>query len=106
VKYQVKENSFWAKLAAKRLNSEKMAMVLGGTIHLHNTSTAELQHNRRWLRHELAHVRQSRKYGYLRFLLLYSIESIKNGYQQNKFEVEARNAETDDRLDAYEFKPK
>jgi len=105
VKYRIQENSFWAKLAASRLKSEKMAMVLGRTIHLHNTSIAELQSNRRWLRHELAHVRQFRKLGFFRFLLFYGIESVRNGYYRNSFEIEARAAESDESLDDYVFQP-
>ena len=105
MKYRIQENSFWAKLAASRLKSEKMAMVLGRTIHLHNTSIAELQSNRRWLRHELAHVRQFRKLGFLRFLFLYGIESFRNGYSRNSFEIEARAAESDESLDDYVFQP-
>lgn len=80
-------------------------MVLGETIHLHNTSIAELQSNRRWLRHELAHIRQYRHLGFLRFLYLYGIEAIRKGYFQNKFEVEARAAETDESLDSFVFQP-
>lgn len=80
-------------------------MVLGKTIHLHNTSIAELQSNRRWLRHELAHIRQYRELGFLRFLCFYVIEAIKKGYYQNRFEVEARAAEADDSLDSFVFRP-
>ncbi|WP_262511711.1 hypothetical protein [Adhaeribacter pallidiroseus] len=38
-------------------------------------------------------MQQFKKYGFFRFLWLYLIESIKVGYFQNKFEVEARQAE-------------
>jgi hypothetical protein len=105
VKYRIKENSFWAKLAARRLKSEKMAMVLGSTIHLHNTSCEELLSNRRWLRHELAHIRQYKQLGYFPFLWKYFIESMRNGYQQNRFEIEARAAETKGALDGFVFEP-
>lgn len=81
-------------------------MVLGGTIHLYNTGYQEFMQNRRWLRHELAHIRQFRQYGFMRFLWLYFIESVRQGYQQNRFEVEARAAEWDDRLDEYSFVPR
>ena len=92
-------------MAARRLRSEKMAMVLGSTIHLHNTSIEELQQNRRWLRHELAHVKQFRKFGYLPFLWMYFREYWRNGYRQNRFEVEARAAEADESYDSYVFVP-
>lgn len=105
--YRIKENSIWAKLAAKRMKSEKLAMVLGNTIHLYNTSYQEMLQNRRWLRHELAHVRQFQQYGWVRFLFLYLIESIKKGYYKNRFEVEAREAEQDFYLEErYSFSPR
>lgn len=105
MKYRIKENSVWAGIAARRLRSEKMAMVLGSTIHLHNTSIEELLQNRRWLRHELAHVKQFRQFGYLPFLWKYFREYLKNGYRQNRFEVEARAAEYDESYDSCEFIP-
>jgi len=80
-------------------------MVLGNTIHLYNTSTSELLSNRRWLRHELAHVRQFSELGFFKFLWNYSLEAYKNGYYQNSFEVEARAAESDESLDEFVFEP-
>ncbi len=88
------------------MRSDKMAMVLGNTIHLHNTSIPEFLGNRRWLRHELAHIKQFRDLGFWRFLWAYFRESMAKGYQQNRFEVEARAAEWDDRLDHYCFVPR
>lgn len=104
--FHIKENSFWAKLAAKRMKSYKMAMVLGKTVHLYNTDHREFLTNKRWLRHELAHIRQFRQYGWFRFLFLYLVEFIRKGYYMNRFEVEAREAEQDPFLeDQYAFKP-
>lgn len=94
----IRENSFLAKLAAKKLKSKRMAIVIGHTIHLHNASMEDLLSNRKWLRHELEHVKQFEKYGLMRFLTLYLLESIKRGYHHNRFEVEARNAEKDERI--------
>ncbi|MFT4022454.1 MAG: DUF4157 domain-containing protein [Flavihumibacter sp.] len=106
MKYRIRENSFWAKLAAKKLKSDQMAMVLGRTIHLYNTGHREFLNNRRWLRHELAHIRQFSELGFFGFLWRYAIESIRKGYRQNRFEEEARAAEWDDTLDqAYTFAP-
>jgi hypothetical protein len=90
-----------ARIAAWKLRQPKVAMVMGKTILLHNTTEAELINNKRWLRHELAHVKQFQQYGYMRFILLYLIESIKNGYHNNKFEREARNSEDDENLDKH-----
>lgn len=104
--YQIKENSFWAKLAAKRMKSDKMAMVLGNTIHLYNTDYREFLRNKRWLRHELVHIRQFRQYGWIRFLFLYLVESIRTGYYLNRFEIEAREAEQDPFIEElYSFRP-
>lgn len=91
--YRIKENSFLALLAAKKLKVKKVAMVIGKTIHLHNTSTEEFLNNQRWVKHELAHIEQYQKHGLLKFLFLYLWYSIKYGYYNNPFEVEARKAE-------------
>ena len=92
-KVRIRENSWLARLAAKRLGFSRIAMVIGKTIHLHNASTKELINNQRWLLHELKHVEQY-EIGFLRFLCRYLLEFRRNGYYQNKFEVEARAAET------------
>ena len=76
-----------------------MAMVLGRTILLYDTTKAEFLSNKKWLRHELAHIKQFQQHGYLLFLLKYAIESWKNGYYNNRFEKEARKAEDDESLD-------
>jgi hypothetical protein len=72
-----------------------MAFTFGHTIHLHNTSRAAFLANEDWLCHELKHVAQFRQYGFLRFIFLYLLESLRRGYDQNKFEQEARAAATD-----------
>ena len=38
MEFLIKENSWIAKLAAKKLSSENVAIVIGKTIHLHNVS--------------------------------------------------------------------
>ena len=91
----IKENSFWAGLASRKLKSKRMAITLGNTIHLRHTSTADFLKNKKWVCHELAHVRQFQRYGQLTFLLMYVWESAKKGYHNNKWEVEARAAERD-----------
>jgi hypothetical protein len=92
-KYTIKENSLLARIAAFKLGSHKMAMVIGRTIHLYNTSKEEFLENKTWFRHELKHVEQYARHGTLPFLFLYLWESIKKGYHHNKYEVEAREAE-------------
>lgn len=89
----IKENSWLAKLAAWKLGVDNVALTLGTTIHLYKASAEALINDERWVRHELKHVEQFLKYGYFRFIFLYIVESIRNGYQNNRFEVEAREAE-------------
>lgn len=89
----IKENSFFARLAAKKMRSNSLAMVLGKTIHLHNISKGDFLKNERLLKHELCHVRQYQEHGYIGFLAKYLWESFRKGYYNNKFEVEARKAE-------------
>jgi hypothetical protein len=93
VNFKIKENSFVARIAAWKMNSKRVAIVFGNTIHLHNTSKEEFLSNKRWVNHELEHVRQYREYGFLRFIVRYLIESVKKGYHNNRFEVAAREAE-------------
>lgn len=93
VSFHIKEKSWLAKIAAKKLRSNSVAMVLGNTIHLHNSTKTEFLQNTKWVKHELCHVQQFKQHGYLGFLVKYLWESLKKGYYNNKFEVEARAAE-------------
>ena len=89
----IKENSWLAKIAAIKLGTEAVAMVLGKTIHLYNTTEAEFLQDEKWVKHELCHIRQFKEHGYFLFLVKYIWESIRKGYYNNRFEVEARKAE-------------
>ena len=90
---RIKENSFLALLAAKKLKTDRVAMVIGKTIHLHNTSREDFLNDQRWLKHELVHIEQYKKHGLVKFLTLYLWYSMKYGYYKNPFEVEAREKE-------------
>lgn len=104
MKVVIKENSFIAHLAAKWMKTTNMAIVFGNTIFLWNVSKYLFLNNPQWLRHELVHIEQYKKYGFFKFLFLYLKESMKNGYYQNRFEQEARNAELIDiEMDKYEI---
>jgi hypothetical protein len=98
IKIKIKENSWLAALAAKKMGTCRVALVIGKTIHLHNTTLPDFIENKRWLAHELKHIDQYAQYGTIRFLWLYLKESMLKGYHQNKYEVEARGAETDESL--------
>lgn len=91
--YSIKENSRIAKLAALKLHTRRVAIVIGKTIHLHNTSRQEFLNDERWVKHELCHVKQFQQYGFVPFIAKYLWESIKHGYYNNKYEIEARAAE-------------
>ena len=91
--FKIKENSWLAKLAAKKLSTKSVAMVLGKTIHLHNTTAKEFLGNEKWVKHELCHIKQFKQHGYVYFIVKYLWESISKGYYNNRFEVEARKAE-------------
>ena len=91
--FHIKENSWLAGIAARKLGAPRVAMVLGKTIHLFHTSKEEFLQNENWVKHELCHIRQFRQHGYLGFIAKYLWESIRRGYHNNRFEVEARAAE-------------
>ena len=94
MKAHIKENSWIAKFAAIKLHSDNVAIVIGKTIHLHNVSKEDFLKNIRWVKHEMCHIRQFEKHGYFIFICKYLYESMKSGYYNNKYEVEARDAET------------
>ena len=89
----IKENSWIAKIAAKKMKADSMAIVIGSTIHLYNTSKENFISNEKWLKHEMCHIHQYRSYGFIGFIFKYLTESIRNGYENNRFEIEARLAE-------------
>ena len=89
----IKENSWIAKLAAKKLQSKQVAIVVGSTIHLYHTTKEEFLQNEKWLKHEVCHLQQFKKHGKFIFIIKYVWESVLHGYYNNKYEVEARRAE-------------
>ena len=46
-------------------------------------------HPEQLFKHEYIHIEQVRKIGWFKFYFLYLVESAKNGYRNNKYEVEA-----------------
>jgi hypothetical protein len=91
----IRENSWIAKVAAKKLQSKNVAIVIGSTIHLHNMTKQQFLQNEKWVKHEVCHLQQFKKHGRFIFILKYLWESIKHGYYNNKYETEARKAEED-----------
>ena len=95
MKVQIKENSWVAKLAANKMQTDKVAIVFGNTIHLHNTSRTEFLNDSDWVCHELKHVQQYQQNGFAGFIGKYLFDWMRNGYHNNRFEVEARESEKD-----------
>ncbi|MEO6406429.1 MAG: DUF4157 domain-containing protein [Ferruginibacter sp.] len=91
--FSIKENSFIARLAAMKLKNDRVAIVIGKTVHLHNCNAEEFLQNERWVKHECCHIKQFKQHGFIPFIYKYLLESIKHGYYKNKFEAEAREAE-------------
>lgn len=91
--FHIRQNSWIAKLAALKLRSDNVAIVIGKTIHLYHVSKEDFLKDNKWVKHEMCHINQFEKYGYYTFVIKYIYESIKHGYDNNKYEVEARNAE-------------
>ena len=85
-------------MAAAKMKADKVAIVFGGTIHLHNTKREEFLQDDDWVCHELKHVQQYQQNGFAGFLVKYLFDWVKNGYYNNKFEVAARESEKDKHL--------
>lgn len=89
----IKENSWVGKMAAKKLGTQNVAIVIGTTIHLYNVTREEFLCNEKWLKHEMCHIEQFATHGFYTFIIKYLWESLKSGYYNNKYEIEARKAE-------------
>ena len=93
MKIKIKEQSWFARIAAHNLKSKTMAAVFGNTIHLWNVRREDFLQSTSWVVHEVAHVRQFQRYGFLWFSVLYLVEYARKGYYHNRYEIEARAAE-------------
>lgn len=93
IRCRIKENSRLARLAAWKLKGSGAAIVFGNVIHLYGVSRVDFLANVPWVRHEVCHVKQYRKYGFWRFLWLYLVQWTRVGYWNISFEKEARLAE-------------
>ena len=96
INHRITENSFIARIAAWKLGTPRVAIVIGTTIYLFGATREAFLSDPRWVKHELCHVRQFSDHGFVPFIAMYLIESILNGYYNNKYEVEARMAEIGD----------
>jgi len=96
--FTIKEKSFIARLAAQKLRSSNVAIVLGNRIHLHGVSKEDFLNNEKWLRHELKHIEQYERLGLVRFIATYLWQTLKVGYYNCGLECEAREAESDEEI--------
>lgn len=93
--FRIKENTFIARLAARKLKAKNVALVVGHTIHVYGVTKETFLADERWVRHELKHIEQYRRYGLFGFLFRYLIQTIRHGYYNCPLEKEARAAEND-----------
>lgn len=93
--FRVVGNSKLAKIAG-RINGEreKYAITFGKTIFVSCTKEDFLSEHW-WVRHEVTHVEQYKKYGIFGFLKRYVAYAIVYHYHENPFEKEAISAEED-----------
>lgn len=94
-KVYIHEHSLFAKIGAWKLKESRVALTIGNHIFLYHVSRINFLKDATWVAHELAHVRQFKKYGRIRFLFLYLWESCRKGYYQNRWEIEARDQSKD-----------
>ncbi|MCH5600355.1 DUF4157 domain-containing protein [Niabella ginsengisoli] len=103
--FSIKENSFIAKVAARKLRSRNVAIVFGNRIHLYGVSKEKFLSNQKWLRHELKHVEQYHRLGFLGFIFRYIWQTMRVGYYRCRLECEAREAENDKQIiDLFQLK--
>ncbi len=94
-KVYLKSGSYIARRAAKNLKADQVAIVIWNTIFIYGTTEENFLANKQWLRHELEHVKQWKKYGFFGYIWKYLRYSIKYGYEENPFEKEAVAQEND-----------
>jgi len=93
IDYRIREDSWVARMATIKLGYRRAAVVIGRTIYLSGATREEFLADEKWTRHECCHLAQYRKYGTVQFVLRYLRESLLHGYHNNRFEIEARQAE-------------
>lgn len=90
---KIKEDSWFAALAAKKMKAKQLAIVYNKTIHLYQTTTTDFMADTRWLCHELQHVKQYQKEGSFIFLCKYIWYWMQVGYYNIPYEKDARDNE-------------
>ena len=75
----------WPALPASCSKLQRVAMVVGQTVHLSGTTREEFLADPEWVAHESVHLRQYQEHGLLPFLWKYLVESARVGYYHNKY---------------------
>ena len=95
IRCRIQENSWLARVAARSLRVQSVAMVVGRTIYLYGAPRERFLSDVSWMRHEACHLKQYQQYGTIGFLWRYLSEYLRNGYYNNSLEIAARAAEED-----------
>jgi len=91
--FRVVGNSRLAKVAGRLMGQQdRYAITFGKTIFV-SCDKKDFLTERGWVKHEITHVEQYKKYGLLEFLKRYVAYSVFNRYDQNPLEKEALSAE-------------
>jgi hypothetical protein len=88
--FKIKERSLLAGFAVRILKGDRVALTIGETIYLSGVDKATFVKDKKWVLHEMAHIKQFKKYGFFKFIGLYLLESMRKGYYNNRYEKEAR----------------
>jgi hypothetical protein len=87
-----KYNSRIAKIFGFFNRSKRFAVTFGQTAY-YSVSKEEVDKSPKWRKHEDRHKEQWKEEGRIKFLFKYIWYSITKGYQNNPYEIDARNAE-------------
>ncbi|RFS22605.1 DUF4157 domain-containing protein [Chitinophaga silvatica] len=98
IRCRIQENSWLARVAARSLRVQSVAVVVGRTIYLHGASRERFLSDISWMRHEACHIKQYQQYGKIGFLWRYLAEYLQKGYYNNSLEAAARAAEEDSEI--------
>lgn len=99
--FKVVEKSKLARFAGRMSGQQdKYAITFGKTIFV-SCSKEDFLAEDWWVRHEVTHVQQYKKYGIVGFLERYIVSSIFHSYREIPFEKEAISAEDEKTLATY-----
>lgn len=92
---KISEQALVARIASFIMRSKGVAIVFHRTIYLWNVSREQIIKDEAYLCHEITHILQYEREGFVKFIFKYLYYSMRFGYYNNPFEVEARNGAND-----------